>query len=123
MASIVDVPALLISIIVALAITVALMVAHRGDNHRRGWLAAGGVSAALIAIGLIDLLRVTPRETNIGAVIVGAALPVLGALGMIRGTRRVRPWIRWPMVFLTAYALLFGGLLIGATLASRLLPM
>ena len=123
MSSVVDLPALLVSVLVALAITVTLMVAHRGDNHRRGWIAAGGVTVVLIAIGLIDLLRVSPRETNVGAVLVGVALPVLGALGMIRATRRVRPWIRWLMVFFTAYALLFGGLLIGATVASRLFPI
>jgi hypothetical protein len=123
MNAVVDVPALIVSVFVALAITVTLMLAHRGDNHRRGWLAAGGISVVLIAIGLIDLLRATPRETNLGAVVVGIALPVVGALGMIRATRRVRPWVRCLMVFFTAYALLFGGLLIGATVASRLFPI
>jgi len=123
MNAVVDVPALSIAILVALAITVALMRAHAVENHRRGWITALILAASLAAIGVIDLVRVTPRETNIATALVGAALPVLGALGMIRGTRRVRPWIRWPMVFLTAFALLFAGLLIGATLASRLFPI
>jgi hypothetical protein len=41
---------------------------------------------------------------------------------MIHATRRVRPWVRWIMVFGTAFFLLFGGLLLGATIPSRLLP-
>lgn len=123
MTQVVDLPALLIAIGIALLITVALMRAHAVENHRRGWITAAILAAALSIIGVIDLLRATPRETHISTVIVGAALPVLGALGMIRGTRGVRPWIRWPLVFLTAFLLLFGGLLIGATFASRLLPI
>jgi hypothetical protein len=118
-----DVPALLIAIGIALVITVALRTAHRGENHRRGWITAGVLVAALAGIGILDLLRVTPREMQLATVIIGAALPVIGALGMIRGTRGVRPWIRWPLVFATAFVLLFAGLLIGATLASRLFPM
>ena len=123
MGSVVDLPALLTAIGVALVITLALRFAHRGENHRRGWITAGILAAVLTGIGFIDLLRATPRETYFSTVIVGAALPVLGALGMIRGTRPVRPWIRWPLVFLTAFLLLFGGLIIGATFASRLFPV
>ena len=123
MQAVVDLPALLISITIALAITAALMRAHRGDNHRRGWIAAGLVTAVLIAIGMLDLARANPRETHFSTVIVAAALPVVGTLGMIRATRRVRPWVRWLMAFGTAFVLLFAGLLIGATLASRLLPI
>ena len=118
-----DVPALLIAIGIALVITVAFRIAHRGENHRRGWITAGILVAALAGIGMFDLLRVQPREMQLATVIIGAALPVIGALGMIRGTRGVRSWIRWPLVFATAFVLLFVGLLIGATLASRLLPM
>src|SRR6185295_5348567 len=123
MQEVVDLPALLISIAIALVITVALMRAHRGDNHRRGWITAGAVAAALIVIGIADLARATPRETRYATVIVAAMLPAIGTLGMIRATRRVRPWVRWLMAFATAFILLFGGLLIGATLASRLLPI
>jgi hypothetical protein len=53
---------------------------------------------------------------------VGGTLPVVGALGMIRGTRAVRPWLRWPMVFVTTLVLLFAGLLLGATLFTHLIP-
>ena len=123
MSAVVDLPALLVASTIALVITVALMRAHAVESHRRGWITAGVLAAALTAIGATDLLWATPRETNFATVIVGAALPVLGALGMIRGTRSVRPWIRWPLVFLVAFVLLFGGLLIGATIASRLLPI
>jgi hypothetical protein len=123
MTDVLDLPALLLAITIALVITVVLIRAHAVENHRRGWITAGILAAVLTAVGVIDLLRVTPRETNIATVIVGAALPVFGALGMIRATRGVRPWIRWPLVFLTAFVLLFGGLLIGATFASRLLPI
>ena len=123
MGQVVDLPALLTAISVALVITLALRIAHRGENHRRGWITAGILAAALAGLGILDLLRVQPREMQLATVIVGAALPVLGALGMIRGTRPVRWWIRWPLVFVTAFLLLFGGLLIGATLASRLFPI
>jgi len=123
MASVVDVPALVVASLIALVVTVALMRAHAVESHRRGWITAGILAATLSAIGVIDLVRATPRETHFTTVVVGAVLPVLGALGMIRGTRGVSPWIRWPLVFLVAFILLFGGLLIGATLASRLLPI
>jgi hypothetical protein len=123
MSSVVDVPALLVASIIALVITVMLMRAHAVESHRGGWITAGVLAAALTAMGATDLLLSTPRETNFATVIVGAVLPVLGALGMIRGTRGVRPWIRWPLVFLVAFVLLFGGLLIGATFATRLLPI
>lgn len=123
MRSVVDLPALLVAFVIALAITAVLLRAHRGDNHRRAWIAAGGVAAAVIAVGFIDLALARPRETMFSTVVVGALLPVLGALGMVRATRRVRPWVRWVMVFGTTFLLLFGGLLIGATLASRLLPI
>jgi len=122
MTGIIDYAALAIAVLIALGITTALMRAHRDDNHRRGWITAGYLAAALISIGLADLV-VAPRHEIPGAtVLVGAMLPVLGAVGMIRATRRVRPWVRWLMVFGTAFALLFGGLLIGATVPSHLLP-
>jgi hypothetical protein len=123
MNQIVDYPALLLAVLIAAAITGALMRAHRGENHRRGWIVAGIVSAILLAIGLIDLGVAPRREIPIATVIVGATLPVLGTVGMIRATHRVRrAWIRWLMVFATAFVLLFGGLLLGATIPSKLLP-
>jgi hypothetical protein len=121
MRSIADLSALFVAVAIALVITIALMRAQRGDNHRRGWITATVLVLAIWTIGAVDLLRATPHETHPAAVVVGALLPVLGALGMIRGTRPVRPWIRWPLVFLTTFALLLGGLLIGATLAPHLI--
>ena len=121
MRSVVDFPALAISILIALVITVALLRAQRNDNNRRGWITAGVLAAVLIAFATTDLLIASPRETHLAAGIVGPIIPVLGALGMIRGTRGVRMRIRGPVVFLTTYVLLFAGLLIGATLAPRFL--
>ena len=122
MNQVIDYNALVIAVLIALGITAALMRAHRDDDHRRGWITAGYVAAALIAIGIADLV-VAPRHEIPGAtVLVGSALPVLGAVGMIRATRRVRPWVRWLMVFATAFVFLFVGLLIGATVPSHLLP-
>ena len=100
-----------------------MLRAHRGDNHRRGWLAAALLAAGLVILGLADLLARAPRETSIAAPIVGGILPVLGAVGMVRGTRRVTGWIRYPLVFVMTLVLLFAGLLIGATFASRLIPV
>ncbi|MEX2152085.1 MAG: hypothetical protein WD825_02040 [Gemmatimonadaceae bacterium] len=118
----VDFPALLLATLVAGGITVALILAYRGDNARRLWIAAGAVALLLLAVGLVDLLRATPRETHLAAPVVGVILPALGAVGMIRGTRRVRPWVRWLLVFATAFVLLFAGLLLGATVVPRFLP-
>jgi hypothetical protein len=122
MTDIIDYAALFLATLIAVAISVALMQAHRGENFRRGWITAGIVAAALIAIGLIDLGVAPRREIPIATVIVGATVPVLGAVGMIRATRRVRPWLRWLMVFGTAFVLFFAGLMLGATIPSRLLP-
>src|SRR5688500_917789 len=120
--SAVDFHALALALTIALAITVALWWAYQGGNVRRGWIAAATLTALLLAIGLADLLSATPRETHLATVLVGAPLPVLGAMGMIVGTRRVRPGVRWAMVFATAFALLFGGLIIGATVVPKFLP-
>jgi hypothetical protein len=122
MTDIIDYAALTLAALIAVGITAALMHAHRGDNHRRGWIGAGIVAAVLLAIGVVDLMAAPRHEIPIATVIVGATLPVLGALGMIRATRRVRPWVRWLMVFGTAFVLLFGGLLLGATIPSHLMP-
>jgi len=107
---------------VSLAITISLAFAHRAGSRRRVWVAAAVLTGLLIALGLIDLLRESPRETHLATVIVGASLPVLGAIGMIRGTRRVRPWLRWTLVFAGTVVLLFSALLIGATILPRFLP-
>lgn len=114
-----DYSALLIAVAIALVITAALSTAYRRENRKRLWIVAGLLTAALVGIGLIDLLRASPRETHIATVIVAPMLSVLGALGMIRGTRGVRARIRLPVVFLTALSLFFAGLLIGATLVPR----
>lgn len=117
-----DIPALLLTIVVAAIIAAALVYAHRDGNNRRGWIVAGVLTLVFSAIGALDLLRSSPRETHFTTVIVGVALPVLGALGMIHGTRRVRPWVRWLLTFVTALVLLIGGLQLGATVAARFLP-
>jgi uncharacterized membrane protein HdeD (DUF308 family) len=122
MDQIIDYAALALGILIAAAITLVLMRAHRGENSRRGWITAGVVAAILLAIGIIDLMAAPRRELPLATVIVGATLPVLGAVGMIHATRRVRPWVRWIMVYVTTLLLLFIGLLIGATAPSRLIP-
>lgn len=119
--SAIDVTALVVGAIIALMVTGALGWALRSGGTRRGWMGAGGLFLALTALGVIDLLRHSPRETPFGIVIIGALLPVLGTLGLLRATRSVRPWIRWPLAFLLAFVLVFGGLLLGAAV-SRWLP-
>jgi hypothetical protein len=121
--SVVDIPALILSVVIAAAITVALELAHADDNHRRGWIVSGAVAAVLTLLIMADLLRATPRQTPLITAVFGGVLPVLGALGLVRGTRRMRPWIRWPLVFITAFILLYGGLLLGATYGTRLFPV
>ena len=120
-ASAVDIPAILLVIGLARVITVTLVRAHRDDQPRRGWIAAGILFLGLLALGIVDLLRYSPRETLFSVVAVGVAVPVLGAFGMVRATHRSRPWLRWTLTYLTALFLLFGGLLLGAAV-SRWLP-
>jgi hypothetical protein len=117
-----DFPAVALGALIALGITAGLWYAHRAGDNRRTWIIAGAIATLLLVVGLIDLLRAAPRETSLATVFVGAPLPVLGAVGMIRGTRRVRPLYRWPLVFVTAFVLLFGGLLLGAAVLPKYLP-
>src|SRR2546423_15268896 len=119
--SIVDVPALFLSILIAAAIASALLFAYREEDKRRAWIVAGILVAVIVVLGVLDLARETPRETHIATPFIAGSLPVLGALGMVRATRPVRMWVLWLLVWVSALALLFAGLLLGATTLPRLL--
>ena len=119
--SAIDFGALGTSVVVAAVITAALAWAAQLNSWPRVWIVAGILTAVLIAVGLADLLRERPRETHIATVLVGIPLPVLGAVGMQRAMRRVRTWLRWTGVFLTALVLLLSGILIGAAILPRFL--
>src|SRR5687768_6503560 len=94
--SAVDFPALALLILASIAMTAAIGVAGRGDRARRNrWLGALGITILLIAIGLVDLMRETPRETHLATLFIGIPLPVLAAMATERLTRRVRAWLRW----------------------------
>lgn len=113
-----DVPALSLAIAIAALITgVIAFFANAGT--RRDWLIAGGLALAIMLLGIVNLLTERPRETHIATAIVGALLPVSGAMGLSHSMRRARPWLRWLCVFLLAFALLIGGLLIGASILPR----
>jgi len=118
MMSAVDVPAMLLAAALSAAITAALMLlADKGIN--RDWYVAGGVALAVFAIGMIDLMRETPRETHWATWIFGAAFPVAVATGLLHATRPMKRWKRIPIVFLTTYLMLFGGLLFGSSVFPR----
>jgi hypothetical protein len=118
--SVIDYPALLLATALSLVVAGTLILAHRGENKRRAWIAAAALTVALGTLGGLDLMRESSRETHVATIILAATLPVLGAIGTIRGTRRVhQPWLRWPIVFAATFALLFAGLLIGATVLPR----
>lgn len=121
--SAVDVPALVVGAFAALGIALTLEWALRGEQYRRGWLAAGALFAALTTLGVVDLLVAPPpRETPFFSLVLGVGLPVLGTLALHRGTRRVRPWIRIPIATTVAFVLLMGGFLLAAA-AARWLPV
>ena len=121
--SAVDFPALALLILASIAITAAIGVAGRGERSRRNrWLGALGITILLIAIGLVDLMRETPRETHLATLFIGIPLPVLAAMATERLTRRVRAWLRWLVVFLVTFVTLVSALLIGAAIAPRFLP-
>jgi hypothetical protein len=122
MRSIVDLPALFTGLLIAAAITAALLLAHRGENTRRGWSAAAGLVCLLGVLAAVDLARDSPRETNFSTPVIAVAIATLAALGMVRATHRLRMWYRVPMVFATAFVLLLGGLLFAASYAATLLP-
>lgn len=119
--SAVDFPALVLGTLAAAAITGALWWAVRRGGSRRLWIIAVSLTVALMAVGFVDLMRERPRETHLAAIVLGVPIPVLGAVGLQHAMRRVRPWVRWGVVFLVAFVLLFLGLLIGAAVAPRFL--
>jgi len=118
--SAVDFLALGLGIAVAAAIASVLLWADRGRDMRRVWIAGAVLAFFFALLGVIDLLRATPRETHAATAVVGALLPVLAAIGVTRVSRRVRPWWRWLLIFLTAFVLLFGSLLLAVTMIPRL---
>jgi UDP-N-acetylmuramyl pentapeptide phosphotransferase/UDP-N-acetylglucosamine-1-phosphate transferase len=123
MTSVVDIPAVLLGLIVAAVITAVLLWAHRADNHRRGWIAAGVIVLVLGALGALDVARESPRETNFTTPLIAALVATLAALGMVRATHRANLWLRAPIVFVTALIMLFGGLLFAASYVAKILPV
>jgi ABC-type Mn2+/Zn2+ transport system permease subunit len=120
--SVLDLPALLLAGAITLLIAAVLIVAHGEENKRRAWMAAGVLFAVLLALGLLDLVSRSPRDTHVATVVLGAAFPVAGTVGVIRAARRVRHrWLRWILVFLATFALFFAGVLIGGTVVPRYL--
>jgi len=124
MLAVFDVTALVIGILVAAAITAVLLWAHRGAPiaRGRGWIAAGITVGVLTAIAAVDLARDPMHSMKITTPITGTLIATIGALGMVRATRRVPVWLRAGLVFIVALVTLFGGLLLGAGYVSRLLP-
>jgi hypothetical protein len=106
----------MVGVVASLVITGAIAWASRGEGAARLWITAAAVTVALIAIGLVDLMREQPRETHIATLLVGIPTPILGAVGLQYAMRRARPWIRWGVVFLVVFVLLFVGVLIGAAI-------
>jgi len=121
-ASAFDVPALLVALAVSLLVTATLQLADRGGNSRRAWLAAGALVVVLTGVSAADLLRSSPRDTYFSTIVTGVVLAVLGALGMVRGTRRVRRWLSWVLTAAVTLVLLMGGLVLGAALVSKVAP-
>lgn len=119
--SAIDFSALVLGLVASALITGAVAWGARRGGRAPLWIAAAAVTAVLMAIGLVDLMREQPRETHVATVLVGIPAPVLGALGLQYAMRRVRPSIRWGAVFIAVLLLLFLGLLMGATIVPRFL--
>jgi hypothetical protein len=117
----VDVPAILLAVVLSAAISAALMLFADKGVHR-DWYVAGGVALAVFAIGMVDLLRETPRETHWATWVFGAGVPVAISTGLLHATRPMKRWQRIPIVFLTTLLLLFGGLLFGSSVIPRCIP-
>ena len=116
----IDFVALALALGITLGIVGALAWADRGAVARRSWLTAAALAAVLITIGLVEILTARPREVHVATVLIGASLPILSALGLIRATRRMkRQWLRWVIIYIPTLALLFVGLLVGAALVPK----
>jgi len=103
-------------------ITFALLLAHRGENRRRGWAVAAGLIVLLSVMAALDLARESPRETNISTPVIAVLLATLASLGMVRATHRMRMLFRAPLVFATSFILLLGGLVFASTYVAKVLP-
>lgn len=117
----IDSAALALALGVTLIIDVALGWSERDAIPRRSWLMAAALAAVLMTIGIVEVLTAQPREVHVATVFIGVPLPILGALGLIRATRGMRPWVRWPIIYASTLVLLFVGLLIGAAMVPRYL--
>ena len=117
-----DVATLLIAAVIAAAIASTLLRFDSREQVRRGWIVAGILALILVALGAVDLYRQPWPDVPFSAVIIAALFAVLGTKGIVHGTRRVRPWLRWILAFVIAYLLLFAGLLTGATGTVHMLP-
>jgi len=122
MRSVIDYPALVTGLLIAAGISFALLVAHRGENTRRGWASAAGLVVLLSVVAALDLARETPRETNISTPVIAVLVATLASLGMVRATHRMRMLYRAPLVFVTSFVLLICGLLFASTYAAKVLP-
>jgi hypothetical protein len=118
----VDFVTLLIAVAIAAVVATTLLRFDSRVLVRRGWIIAGALTLALVALGGVDLLRQPWPDVKFSTVVIAALFTVIGTKGMVQGTRRVRPWLRWLLAFVVALVLLFGGLLTGATGVSRMLP-
>ena len=96
-------------------------VSSQATSFDDGCLTIVVLGAVLIAIGLVEILTARPREVHVATIVLGVPLPILGALGLIRATRRMRAWVRWPIVYVATLVLMFAGLLLGATMVPRYL--
>lgn len=122
MRSVIDLPALMIALVVAAVLAASLLYADRGNRHRRSWAVAGILALALIVLSAIEILPHGPLTPKLSTPIVASILDTLATLGMVRATRRVPMWARALLVFVTALVMLLGGLLLGASYVSPLLP-
>ena len=116
----VDVAALALAVIVAGGVT-AVIALFADTGTRRDWIVSGAMALVLVTLAIANLLGETPRETHMATAILGPVLSVAGAMGIARATRRVRPWLRWTIVFLSSFVLLLAGLLLGASILPRFL--
>jgi uncharacterized membrane protein YfcA len=117
-----DVASLLIATAIAAAIATVLLRFDSRVDVRRGWIVAGILTLVIVTLGAIDLFRQPWPDVPFSAVIIAALFAVLGTKGIVHGTRRVRPWLRWLLAFVIAYVMLFAGLLVGATGTVHVLP-
>jgi hypothetical protein len=118
-----NIVALVLAVLIATAVTTALIATDSRERKARGWYVAAILTGVLVLLGALDIFGDPMRNVDFSTVVTGAIVEVLFTKGFIHATRRLKHrWVRWTLTWLVSFLLIFVGLWLGATVASRYFP-